>query len=64
MVVKGEVTVLILMRLVWYVDILLYIEKAELADVLAAGGARGAAGELASGRTQKDPVYVVVEEGM
>ncbi|CDH60215.1 atp-dependent peptidase [Lichtheimia corymbifera JMRC:FSU:9682] len=37
-------------------------EKAELADVLAAGGARGAAGELASGRTQKDPVYVVVEE--
>lgn len=41
-----------------------YVEKAELADVLAGGGSRGAAGELASGRTQKDPVYVVVEEGM
>ncbi|CDS10986.1 hypothetical protein LRAMOSA03250 [Lichtheimia ramosa] len=33
-------------------------EKAELADVLA-GSARA---EQASGRTQKDPVYVVVEE--
>ena len=44
------------MMLIFY-----YIEKAELADVLA-GSARGAA-ENASGRTQKDPVYVVVEEG-